>query len=180
MLSCDLNCWWVWICGKEDLYFRIGEENDCFKKVMGDFVWVLKDINFYVEEGEVLGIIGKNGVGKFILLKIFLWVIFFIVGCICVWGCIVFLLEVGIGFYFEMIGWENIYMNGFIMGMIKVEIICKLDEIVVFVGVEKYIDILVKCYFLGMIVWLGFVIVVYLELEILVVDEVLVVGDVEF
>lgn len=151
-LSRDLNRWWARIRGKEDPYLRIGEENDRSKKATGDFVWALKDINFHVEEGEVLGIIGKNGAGKSTLLKILSRVTSPTAGCIRARGRIASLLEVGTGFHPEMTGRENIYMNGSIMGMTKAEITRKLDEIVAFAGVEKYIDTPVKRYSSGMTV----------------------------
>lgn len=179
-LSRDLNRWWARIRGKEDPYLRIGEENDRSKKAVGDFVWALKDINFSVEEGEVLGIIGKNGAGKSTLLKILSRVTSPTTGCIRAKGRIASLLEVGTGFHPEMTGRENIYMNGSIMGMTRAEITRKLDEIVDFAGVEKYIDTPVKRYSSGMTVRLGFAIAAHLEPEILVVDEVLAVGDAEF
>lgn len=179
-LSRDLNRWWAHIRGKEDPYLRIGEVNDRSKKASGDFVWALKDINFKVEQGEVLGIIGKNGAGKSTLLKILSRVTSPTTGCIRAKGRIASLLEVGTGFHPEMTGRENIYMNGSIMGMTKAEITRKLDEIVAFAGVEKYIDTPVKRYSSGMTVRLGFAIAAHLEPEILVVDEVLAVGDAEF
>lgn len=179
-LSRDLNRWWARMRGKEDPYLRIGEENDRSKKATGDFVWALKDINFSVEEGEVLGIIGKNGAGKSTLLKILSRVTSPTTGCIRAKGRIASLLEVGTGFHPEMTGRENIYMNGSIMGMTRAEITRKLDEIVDFAGVEKYIDTPVKRYSSGMTVRLGFAIAAHLEPEILVVDEVLAVGDAEF
>lgn len=179
-LSRDLNRWWARMRGKEDPYLRIGEINDRSKKATGDFVWALKDINFKVEQGEVLGIIGKNGAGKSTLLKILSRVTSPTTGCIRAKGRIASLLEVGTGFHPEMTGRENIYMNGSIMGMTKVEITRKLDEIVAFAGVEKYIDTPVKRYSSGMTVRLGFAIAAHLDPEILVVDEVLAVGDAEF
>lgn len=179
-LSRDLNRWWAHIRGKEDPYLRIGEVNDRSKKAAGQFVWALKDINFKVEQGEVLGIIGKNGAGKSTLLKILSRVTSPTTGCIRAKGRIASLLEVGTGFHPEMTGRENIYMNGSIMGMMKSEITRKLDEIVAFAGVEKYIDTPVKRYSSGMTVRLGFAIAAHLEPEILVVDEVLAVGDAEF
>ncbi len=179
-LSRDLNRWWAHIRGKEDPYLRIGEVNDRSKKAIGEFVWALKDINFKVEQGEVLGIIGKNGAGKSTLLKILSRVTSPTTGCIRARGRIASLLEVGTGFHPEMTGRENIYMNGSIMGMTKAEITRKLDEIVAFAGVEKYIDTPVKRYSSGMTVRLGFAIAAHLEPEILVVDEVLAVGDAEF
>lgn len=179
-LSHDLNRWWARVRGKEDPYLRIGEVNDRTKKNGSRFVWALKDISFAVEQGDVIGIIGKNGAGKSTLLKILSRVTSPTVGTIRVKGRIASLLEVGTGFHPEMTGRENIYMNGSIMGMTKAEITRKLDEIVDFAGVEKYIDTPVKRYSSGMIVRLGFAIAAHLEPEILVVDEVLAVGDAEF
>lgn len=179
-LSRDLNRWWARVRGKEDPYLRIGEVNDRSQKATGDFVWALRNIDFKVEQGEVLGIIGKNGAGKSTLLKILSRVTSPTTGCIRAKGRIASLLEVGTGFHPEMTGRENIYMNGSIMGMTKAEIARKLDEIVAFAGVEKYIDTPVKRYSSGMTVRLGFAIAAHLEPEILVVDEVLAVGDAEF
>jgi lipopolysaccharide transport system ATP-binding protein len=166
--------------GKEDPYLRIGEVNDRTKKSDSGFVWALRDINFKVEQGDVLGIIGKNGAGKSTLLKILSRVTTPTTGSIRARGRIASLLEVGTGFHPEMTGRENIYMNGSIMGMTKAEITRKLDEIVAFAGVERYLDTPVKRYSSGMTVRLGFAIAAHLEPEILVVDEVLAVGDAEF
>lgn len=179
-LSRDLNRWWARVRGREDPYLRIGEVNDRSQKATGDFVWALRDIDLKVEQGEVLGVIGKNGAGKSTLLKILSRVTSPTTGCIRAKGRIASLLEVGTGFHQEMTGRENIYMNGSIMGMTKAEITRKLDEIVNFAGVEKYIDTPVKRYSSGMTVRLGFAIAAHLEPEILVVDEVLAVGDAEF
>ena len=179
-LSQYLNRWWARIRGKEDPFLKIGEVNDRTKKGESNFVWALKDINFSVDEGDVVGIIGKNGAGKSTLLKILSRVTSPTVGTIKVKGRIASLLEVGTGFHPEMTGRENIYMNGTIMGMTKTEIDRKLDEIVDFAGVEKYLDTPVKRYSSGMMVRLGFAIAAHLEPEILVVDEVLAVGDAEF
>ena len=179
-LSQDLNRWWARIRGKEDPFLKIGEVNDRTKKGESNFVWALKDINFSVDEGDVVGIIGKNGAGKSTLLKILSRVTSPTVGTIKVKGRIASLLEVGTGFHPEMTGRENIYMNGTIMGMTKTEIDRKLDEIVDFAGVEKYLHTPVKRYSSGMMVRLGFAIAAHLEPEILVVDEVLAVGDAEF
>jgi lipopolysaccharide transport system ATP-binding protein len=180
-LSHDLNRWWAMnIKGKEDPYLKIGQVNDRSAKASGDFVWALKDINLEVKQGEVLGIIGKNGAGKSTLLKILSRVTSPTTGRITAHGRIASLLEVGTGFHPEMTGRENIYMNGAIMGMSKAEITRKFDEIVDFSGVEKYIDTPVKRYSSGMTVRLGFAIAAHLEPEILVVDEVLAVGDAEF
>lgn len=142
--------------------------------------WALKDINFEVREGEVLGIIGHNGAGKSTLLKILSRVTEPTTGRITLHGRVGALLEVGTGFHPELTGRENIYMNGTILGMTKKEIDLKLDEIVDFSGVEKYIDTPVKFYSSGMKVRLGFSVAAHLDPEILVIDEVLAVGDVEF
>ena len=179
-LSHDLNRWWARIRGKEDPYLKVGEVNDRTQKGDSRFVWALKDISFSVEQGDVVGIIGKNGAGKSTLLKILSRVTSPTVGTIKVKGRIASLLEVGTGFHPEMTGRENIYMNGSIMGMTRAEITRKLDEIVDFAGVEKYLDTPVKRYSSGMIVRLGFAIAAHLDPEILVVDEVLAVGDAEF
>ena len=143
-LSRDLNRWWARIRGKEDPYLRIGEVNDRSRKAMGNFVWALKDIDFKVEQGEVLGIIGKNGAGKSTLLKILSRVTSPTMGCVRVRGRIASLLEVGTGFHPDLTGRENVYMNGAIMGMTRHEITRKLSEIVDFAGVEKYIATPVK------------------------------------
>lgn len=179
-LSQDLNRWWASIRGKEDPYLKIGDTNDRSKKGESQFVWALKDINFSVEQGDVLGVIGKNGAGKSTLLKILSRVTSPTVGDIKIKGRIASLLEVGTGFHPEMTGRENIFMNGSIMGMTKAEIRSKLDEIIDFAGVAKYVDTPVKRYSSGMMVRLGFAIAAHLEPEILVVDEVLAVGDAEF
>lgn len=180
-LSHDLNRWWqINIRGREDPYLKIGETNDRAVKGKSEYVWALKDINLEVQEGEVLGIIGKNGAGKSTLLKILSKVTAPTTGIVRARGRIASLLEVGTGFHQEMTGRENIYLNGSIMGMTKSEVIRKFDEIVDFAGVERYIDTPVKRYSSGMTVRLGFAIAAHLEPEILVVDEVLAVGDAEF
>lgn len=180
-ISHDLNRWWKTnVLGKEDPYLKIGEVNDRAHKGNSEYVWALKDINFEVEQGDVLGIIGKNGAGKSTLLKILSKVTAPTTGTIKAAGRIASLLEVGTGFHPEMTGRENIYMNGAIMGMSKIEITRKLEEIVDFSGVERYLDTPVKRYSSGMTVRLGFAIAAHLEPEILVVDEVLAVGDAEF
>jgi len=180
-LSHDLNRWWTTnIRGKEDPYLKIGEVNDRATKGESDYVWALKDIDFEVQQGDVLGIIGKNGAGKSTLLKILSKVTAPTTGTIRAAGRIASLLEVGTGFHPEMTGRENVYMNGAIMGMTKSEISRKLDEIVDFSGVERYIDTPAKRYSSGMTVRLGFAIAAHLDPEILVVDEVLAVGDAEF
>ncbi len=179
-LSQDLNRWWANIRGKEDPYLKIGDTNDRTQKGDSRFVWALRDINFQVEQGDVVGIIGKNGAGKSTLLKILSRVTSPTTGGIKIKGRIASLLEVGTGFHPEMTGRENIYMNGSIMGMTRAEIRSKFDEIVDFAGVAKYVDTPVKRYSSGMMVRLGFAIAAHLEPEILVVDEVLAVGDAEF
>lgn len=179
-ISHDLNRWWHSVRGKEDPYLKIGEVNDRASKAVSEYVWALRDISFDVEKGDVLGIIGRNGAGKSTLLKILSRVTSPTTGSIKAKGRIASLLEVGTGFHPEMTGRENIYMNGAIMGMTKGEITRKLDEIVDFAGVEKYIDTPVKRYSSGMTVRLGFAIAAHLEPEILVVDEVLAVGDADF
>ena len=179
-ISHDLNRWWHKVRGLEDPYLKIGEVNDRSKKSTSGYVWAIRDINFDVKQGEVLGIIGKNGAGKSTLLKILSRVTSPTTGSIKAKGRIASLLEVGTGFHPELTGRENIFMNGAIMGMTKAEITRKLDEIVAFAGVEKYIDTPVKRYSSGMTVRLGFAIAAHLEPEILVVDEVLAVGDAEF
>ena len=179
--SNDLARWWTMhIRHKEDPFLKIGETNDRSHKGSSNYVWPLKDINFNVEQGDVVGIIGKNGAGKSTLLKLLSRVTAPSVGEIRARGRIASLLEVGTGFHPEMTGRENIYLNGAIMGMTKQEITRKLDEIVDFSGCERYIDTPVKRYSSGMTVRLGFAIAAHLEPEILVVDEVLAVGDAEF
>ena len=181
-LSHDLNRWWhTAILKKDDPYLRIGEVNDRISAANhSQYVWALRDIDFKVEQGDVVGIIGKNGAGKSTLLKLLSKVTGPSVGTICARGRIGALLEVGTGFHPEMTGRENIYMNGAIMGMTKNDISRKLDEIVAFSGCERYIDTPVKRYSSGMTVRLGFAVAAHLEPEILVVDEVLAVGDAEF
>ena len=180
-LQHDINRWWqTSILGKEDPYLKIGEVNDRSTKGHSDYVWALKDISFKVEQGDVVGIIGKNGAGKSTLLKLLSHITAPSTGHITYRGRIASLLEVGTGFHPEMTGRENIYMNGSIMGMSKHEIDRKLDEIVDFAGVERYLDTPTKRYSSGMTVRLGFAVAAFLEPEILVVDEVLTVGDAEF
>lgn len=179
-LSQDLNRWWANIRGKEDPFLKIGDTNDRTKKGDSRFVWALRDISLNVEQGDVVGIVGKNGAGKSTLLKILSRVTSPTTGDIKIKGRIASLLEVGTGFHPEMTGRENIFMNGSIMGMTKAEIRSKFDEIVDFAGVAKYVDTPVKRYSSGMMVRLGFAIAAHLEPEILVVDEVLAVGDAEF
>lgn len=179
-ISDDLKRWWYNVRGKEDPFLKVGAVNDRGAKAQEDYVWALKDINFEVKPGEVLGIIGKNGAGKSTLLKILSRVTSPTTGSIKTKGRIASLLEVGTGFHGELTGRENIYLNGAILGMTKPEINSKIDEIIDFSGCEMYIDTPVKRYSSGMTVRLGFAVAAHLEPEILVVDEVLAVGDVEF
>lgn len=180
-LSHDLDRWFqTSILRREDPYLKIGEVNDRASKGSSEYVWALRDIDFKVEQGDVVGIIGKNGAGKSTLLKLLSKVTAPTTGTIRARGRIASLLEVGTGFHQEMTGRENIYMNGAILGMTKQEITSKLDEIVAFSGCERYLDTPVKRYSSGMMVRLGFAVAAHLDPEILVVDEVLAVGDAEF
>lgn len=179
-LSHDLNRLWYQMRGKEDPYLKLGEENDRAGSGTAGYVWALKDINFEIQQGEMIGIIGKNGAGKSTLLKLLSRVTAPSTGSMKVKGRIAALLEVGTGFHPELTGRENIYLNGAILGMNRMEISQKLDEIVEFSGCQKYIDTPVKRYSSGMIVRLGFAVAAHLEPEILIVDEVLAVGDAEF
>ena len=180
-IKADFQRWWTMnIRHKEDPFLTVGETNDRSTKGESEYVWALRDIDFKVEQGDVVGIIGKNGAGKSTLLKILSKVTAPTTGTIRARGRIGSLLEVGTGFHPEMTGRENIYMNGAILGMTKAEISKKLDEIVDFSGCERYIDTPVKRYSSGMMVRLGFAVAAHLDPEILVVDEVLAVGDAEF
>lgn len=179
-ISHDLNRFWHKIRGKEDPYLKIGETNDRSTKGDSDYVWSLRDINFEIEQGDAVGIIGRNGAGKSTLLKLLSRVTKPTTGSIYTKGRIASLLEVGTGFHPEMTGRENIFLNGAILGMTRKEITRKFDEIVDFSGVERYIDTPVKRYSSGMYVRLAFAVAAHLESEILIVDEVLAVGDAEF
>lgn len=180
-ISRDLERLWITkVLGKDDPFLKIGEANDRSTKGQSDIVWSLKDINFDIYQGEAVGIIGKNGAGKSTLLKLLSRVTGPTSGTIKVKGRIASLLEVGTGFHPELSGRENIYLNGAILGMRKKEINRKLDEIIEFSGVERYIDTPVKRYSSGMYVRLAFAVAAHLESEILIVDEVLAVGDAEF
>ncbi len=179
-LSHDLNRFWHQIRGKEDPYLKIGEVNDRTASGDSEYVWSLRDINFEIEQGDAVGIIGRNGAGKSTLLKLLSKVTKPTTGKIFTNGRIASLLEVGTGFHPEMTGKENIFLNGAILGMTRKEITRKFDEIVDFAGVERYIDTPVKRYSSGMYVRLAFAVAAHLESEILIVDEVLAVGDAEF
>ncbi len=179
-LAHDINRWWHKLRGKEDPYLKIGDTNDRTSSGSSEYVWALKDINFEVKHGEVLGIIGRNGAGKSTLLKILSRTTSPTTGSVKIKGRVASLLEVGTGFHPELSGRENIYLNGAILGMTKKEIARKFDEIVDFAGVERYIDTPVKRYSSGMYVRLAFAVAAHLEPEILIVDEVLAVGDAEF
>ncbi len=179
-LSHDLNRWWHTVRGKEDPYLKIGDVNDRTQKGNSEYVWALKDINFEVQQGDVLGIIGRNGAGKSTLLKILSRTTTPTTGSVKIKGKVASLLEVGTGFHPELSGRGNIFLNGAILGMTKQEIKRKFDEIVDFAGVERYIDTPVKRYSSGMYVRLAFGVAAHLEPEILIVDEVLAVGDAEF
>lgn len=179
-ISRDIERWWAKFRGKEDPFLRIGEINDRTSKGDSDIVWSLKDINFEIQQGDAVGIIGRNGAGKSTLLKLLSRITSPTYGNIKVKGRIASLLEVGTGFHPELTGRENIFLNGAILGMRKREIVRKFDEIVNFAGIERYIDTPVKRYSSGMYVRLAFAVAAYLESEILVVDEVLAVGDAEF
>jgi lipopolysaccharide transport system ATP-binding protein len=179
-LSHDLNRWWHKTRGKEDPYLKVGDKNDRTTMSESDYVWVLQNISFDVRQGDVLGIIGKNGAGKSTLLKVLSQITAPTKGEIKIKGRIASLLEVGTGMHPELTGRENIYLNGSILGMTRKEITRKLDDIVDFSGCAKYIDTPVKRYSSGMMVRLGFAVASFLEPEILIVDEVLAVGDAEF
>ena len=179
-ISHDLNRWWHKVRGKEDPYLIIGESNISSEISTSEYVWAIKEINLEVNKGEIMGIIGKNGAGKSTLLKILSKVTGPTTGSVKYNGRIGSLLEVGTGFHPELTGRENIFLNGAILGMTKPEIRGKLDEIIEFAGVARYVDTPVKRFSSGMKVRLGFAVAAHLEPEILVVDEVLAVGDAEF
>jgi lipopolysaccharide transport system ATP-binding protein len=177
-ISRDLNRWWARVRKQPDPYTRIGQR-DAFERI-GETILALDDVSFQVQQGEALGIIGRNGAGKSTLLKILSRVTAPTSGVVKVKGRIGSLLEVGTGFHPELTGRENVYLNGAILGMRKEEVSRKFDEIVEFAGVEKFIDTPVKRYSSGMYVRLAFAVAAHLDPEILIVDEVLAVGDAEF
>lgn len=179
-LAHDFNRWWHRVRGREDPYLQVGETNDRSKKGSSDWVWALRNISFEAHRGEVVGIIGRNGAGKSTLLKILSRVTTPTEGKIQIKGRVASLLEVGTGFHPELTGRENIFLNGAILGMRKAEIASKLDEIVDFSGVERYLDTPVKRYSSGMYVRLAFAVAAHLEPDIMIVDEVLAVGDATF
>lgn len=179
-ISRDLERWFAKIRGREDPFLKVGETNDRTKRGNSDVVWSLRDINFEIKQGDAVGIIGRNGAGKSTLLKILSRVTSPSTGKISGKGRIASLLEVGTGFHPELTGRENIFLNGAILGMRKREIQRKFDEIVDFAGVDRYVDTPVKRYSSGMYVRLAFAVAAHLESEILIVDEVLAVGDVDF
>lgn len=179
-LSTDIQRWFSKIANKPDAYEKLAEENNRQTKGESAYVWSLKDVNFTVKQGEVFGIIGKNGAGKSTLLKLLSKITKPTQGSIKIGGRIASLLEVGTGFHPDLSGRDNIYLNGAILGMRKQEITAKLDEIVDFSGIERYIDTPVKRYSSGMFVRLAFAVAAHLEPDILILDEVLAVGDAEF
>jgi len=180
-ISRDLERWVKMnVLGKEDPFLKIGESNNRSEKGNSDLVYSLQDLNFEIQQGDAVGIIGRNGAGKSTLLKILSRVTTPTTGKVNIKGRVASLLEVGTGFHPELTGRENIYLNGAILGMRKKEIDRKFDEIVDFSGVERYIDTPVKRYSSGMYVRLAFAVAAHLESEILIVDEVLAVGDAEF
>ena len=176
----DINRRWYRLRGKKDPYVTIGDINDRTQRGNSNYVWALRDINFEVKHGQVLGVVGKNGAGKSTLLKLLSKVTSPTTGQIKTRGRIASLLEVGTGFHPELTGRENIYLNGTILGMTKREVKQKLDEIAEFAGIVRYLETPTKRYSSGMMVRLGFSIAAHLEPEILIVDEVLAVGDADF
>lgn len=179
-LGQDLKRWWHRVQGKDDPFAQVAEDNDRTKKSESNYVWALQDVSFGLSQGDVLGIVGKNGAGKSTMLKILSRVTAPSRGAIKVKGRIASLLEVGTGFHPELTGRENVFLNGAILGMRKQEIKARFDEIVAFSGVERYVDTPVKRYSSGMYVRLAFAVAAHLEPEIMIVDEVLAVGDAEF
>lgn len=176
----DLNKWWAKINKKEDPFLKIGEKNIQNEPGKSNHIWALRDINLEVCQGDVLGVIGNNGAGKSTLLKILSRITSPSIGSVKINGRIASLLEIGTGFHPELTGRENIFLNGAVLGMTKDEIDQKLDEIIDFSGIERYIDTPVKRYSSGMYVRLAFAVAAHLEPEILLIDEVLAVGDYSF
>jgi lipopolysaccharide transport system ATP-binding protein len=177
-LAGDLTRWWARLRGLPDPFLKVGEQDHGDRN--GEYIWALRDVSFTVKQGEAVGIIGRNGAGKSTLLKILSRVTAPTNGLVKARGRVASLLEVGTGFHPELTGRENIYLNGAIMGMGRSEVSQKFDEIVDFSGVGTFIDTPVKRYSSGMYVRLAFAVAAHLEPEILVVDEVLAVGDAEF
>lgn len=178
--SNDLKRWWAIKRGKSDPFININEDNDRTTHTDSGMVWSLKDINFNINAGDSVGIIGRNGAGKSTLLKVLSQITEPTTGRLKIKGKVASLLEVGTGFHPELTGRDNIFLNGAILGMRQKEIKRKFDEIVAFAGVERYIDTPVKRYSSGMYVRLAFAVAAHLDSDILIVDEVLAVGDVEF
>lgn len=181
-LTEDMRAAWYKIMGKENPYLKLASENDrtSGNSAGSDFVWALKDINFEVNRGEIVGLVGRNGAGKSTLLKILSRTTTPSQGEIKIRGKVASLLEVGTGFHPDLTGRENIFLNGAILGMRKSEISAKFNDIVEFAGVQRYIDTPVKRYSSGMYVRLAFAVAAHLEPDILIIDEVLAVGDAEF
>lgn len=179
-LKDDMKRWGYKIMRKDDPFLIMGEENDRTIKGSSEYVWALNNINFEIKQGDIVGIIGNNGAGKSTLLKILSRITGPTTGTVKIKGRIASLLEVGTGFHAELSGRENIFLNGAILGMNKVEITKKLDEIISFADIERYIDTPVKRYSSGMYVRLAFAVAAHLEPDIMIVDEVLAVGDTEF
>src|SRR5689334_6166911 len=176
----DFSRSWARLRGQPDPTLKLTETNDRIRQGRGDYVWGLRDVSFEVRRGEAFGIVGRNGAGKSTLLKILSRITAPTAGRALLKGRVASLLEVGTGFHGELTGRENIYLNGAVLGMSRVEIKKKFDEIVAFAEVECFLDTPVKRYSSGMYVRLAFAVAAHLEPEILIVDEVLAVGDAEF
>lgn len=177
-LTDDFKAWVAKLRGKPDPTIPIGQKVD--PQRVGEYFWALKDINFEVRRGEVLGIIGRNGAGKSTLLKLLSRITLPTEGTIRMKGTISSLLEVGTGFHPELSGRDNVYLNGAILGMRREEVDRKMDEIIAFSGIKHHIDTPVKRYSSGMRVRLGFAVAAHLEPDVLIIDEVLSVGDADF
>jgi lipopolysaccharide transport system ATP-binding protein len=180
VLAYDLNRWWSRIRGKPDPYARIKSDTVSGSSSLSNEMWALRDVNFEVSKGEVLGIIGRNGAGKSTLLKILSRVTAPTRGAVRLKGKMASLLEVGTGFHPDLTGRENIFLNGAILGMTRRDILQHFEEIVEFSGCGAYIDTPVKRYSSGMYVRLAFAVAAHLNTDILIVDEVLAVGDMDF